>query len=148
MDVPKILQVVQKQKYQSIKANYEKLSKHLKGEGVDSVLAASYCWGAWAAFRLSAEFGNMRAIAAVHPSLNIENFYGSNETKLVEAVKCPAYFYSTSNDQPGTKKGGQYVKIIAGKFGEDKTGSQEFPDQQHGFIMRSDGSNDHAARDT
>lgn len=61
---------------------------------------------------MSAEYSNIRAIAAVHPSLNVENFYGGTEVKLVQGVKCPVYFYSCSNDQPGTKKGGEYVKML------------------------------------
>lgn len=125
------------QKVATIKAKYEKLTAHIKSQGSETVLAAGYCWGAWVAFRLSADYNNIRAIAGVHPSLNVENFYGGNEVKLVESVKCPVFFYSTSNDQPGTKKGGEYVKILERKFGADKVGSEEFPKQVHGFIMRA-----------
>lgn len=49
---------------------------YIKGEGSETILAAGYCWGAWMAFRMSADYNNIRAIAAVHPSLNVENFYG------------------------------------------------------------------------
>jgi hypothetical protein len=63
-------------------------------------------------------------------------------------LKSPAFFYATSNDQPGTKPGGEYVSIVADKFGADKTGSELFPDETHGFMMRSDGSNPNAVRDT
>jgi hypothetical protein len=37
---------------------------------------------------------------------------------------------------------------MAAKFGEDKTGTEEFPDQQHGFVMRSDATSASAIRDT
>lgn len=89
---------------------------------------------------MSAEYNNIRAIAGIHPSLNVENFYGGNEVKLVEAVKCPAFLYACANDQPGIKKGGEYIKILERKFGPEKVGSEEFPSQQHGFIMRADPS--------
>jgi dienelactone hydrolase len=82
-DVPKILEVVQAQKISTIKAKYEKLSAHIKSEGSETFLAAAFCWGAWTAFRMSADYNNIRAIAGVHPSLNVENFYGGNEVKLV-----------------------------------------------------------------
>jgi hypothetical protein len=61
---------------------------------------------------MSADYNNIKAIAAVHPSLNVENFYGGTEIKLVQSVKCPVYFYACSNDQPGTKTNGEYVKIL------------------------------------
>ena len=110
---------------ESLKTKYEKLSAHIKAEtGSVTFLAAAFCWGAWAAFRMSADYNNIRAIAAVHPSLNIENFYGGNEVKLVEAVKSPAFFYPCSNDQPGLKKGGEYVQILERKFGREKVGTE------------------------
>lgn len=95
---------------------------------------------------MSAEYGNIAAIAAIHPSLNVENFYGSNEVKLVQSVKCPAYFYACSNDQPGTKKDGEYVKMLTERFGE-KVGTEEYPDEQHGFVMRADPSSANVKRD-
>lgn len=70
-DVPKILEVVGQQKMATIKAKYEKLSAYIKTQGSDTVLAAGFCWGAWTAFRMSADYGNIRAIAGIHPSLNV-----------------------------------------------------------------------------
>lgn len=82
-DVPKIYQVVQQQVVDKIHAKYEKLRNHLKDEGVEKVFAAGFCWGAWAAFRLSKQFGGIIAIAAVHPSINVQLFYGGTQAKLV-----------------------------------------------------------------
>ncbi len=62
---------------------------------------------------MAAEYKDIKAIAAVHPSLNVEGFYGSNETTLVSSIQCPAYFYPCIDDQPATKTGGEYVKILA-----------------------------------
>jgi hypothetical protein len=62
-------------------------------------------------------------------------------------VRCPAFFYACSNDQPGTKKGGEYVKLLEKKFG-DRVGTEEFPNQQHGFIMRADPALESAKADT
>lgn len=146
-DMPKLLEALQKQKIATIKSRYERLSQHIKAEGADQVLAVAFCWGVWAAFRVSADFGNIKAIAGIHPSLNVENFYGGKEIDLVQSVKCPAFLYSCSNDQPGTKKGGEYVKILADKFGDDKTGSEEFPEQQHGFVTRGDLKSEAVKRD-
>lgn len=66
----------------------------------------------------------------------------------MESVRCPAFFYACSNDQPGTKKGGEYVKILERKFGAEKVGSEEFPNQVHGFLMRADPGLEAAKADT
>jgi dienelactone hydrolase len=53
-----------------LKAKYEKLIKHLNSKGINKWLAAGYCWGAWLAFYLAANYDNFIAIAAIHPSLH------------------------------------------------------------------------------
>ena len=39
------------------------------------------------------------------------------------------------------------MKILADKFGDDKTGSEEFPEQQHGFVTRGDLKSEAVKRD-
>jgi dienelactone hydrolase len=118
-----LLECVGKQKMTTIKSRYEQLSAHIKTQGSDNILAAGLCWGAWAAFRMSADYNNIKAIASIHPSFIVEKYYGGSELSLVNACKCPTFFYSCSNDEIGTKKGGEYVKILSDKFGADKVGS-------------------------
>lgn len=111
-DIPKLIATVKLQKIPEIKSKYERLSAYIKSQGSDSFVVAGFCWGAWTAFRMSADYNNIKAIAAIHPSLNVEGIYGGTEASLVEAVRCPVFFYSCSNDQPGTKKGGEYLSIL------------------------------------
>lgn len=60
--------------------------------------------------------------------------------------KTPIYFYSCENDQAEVKKDGVITKALVQKFG-DKSGCEEFPDQQHGFLIRGELSDSKVKRD-
>jgi len=97
-DIPKLLEVVKKQKLDDINAKYERLRTHLKEKGFSKWLTAGYCWGAWVAFRLASIYDEFIAIAVMHPSFQCEFFYGGNDEALAKKIKCPATLYSAGND--------------------------------------------------
>lgn len=145
-DVPKILETVSKQKMPALKDKYEKVMGYLAEKGHTKVLALGFCWGVWFAFRMSADYDNILAIASPHPSLQVEGFYGGTEAKLVENVKCPAFLYVGGNDHANTKKGGEVANILARRFGENG-GTEEFPEMKHGWLIRADPADAVAKRD-
>lgn len=53
-ELAKIYEVVQMQKVATVRARFETLLKHIKEKKCNKVLAAGFCWGAWAAFKMSA----------------------------------------------------------------------------------------------
>jgi dienelactone hydrolase len=105
-----------------LKEKYEKVSKYMASKGHHKVASIGFCWGVWFAFRMSADYDNILAIAGPHPSLQVEGFYGGTEVKLIENTKCPAFFYVGGNDHANTKKGGELVNILVKRFG-DKAGT-------------------------
>lgn len=64
--------------------------------------------------------------------------FGESETAFAENVKCPAYFLPAENDPANIKTGGELVEILKKRFGEDKVGTTEFPEQIHGWVVRGD----------
>ena len=40
------------------------------------------------------------------------------------------------------KEGGEWVKILQERFGEDKAGAKTFPEQLHGWVVRADVTKD------
>ena len=63
---------------------------------------------------------------------------GGVEAELTAKVKCPAYFYPAGNDVPNIKEGGELVKILQDKHGAANSGTTEFPDMVHGWVVRGD----------
>lgn len=49
--------------------------------------------------------------------------FGGKVDKLVEHIKCPAYFFPAGNDPADIKPHGEIVKIIEKRFGQEKAGS-------------------------
>jgi hypothetical protein len=73
---------------------------------------------------------------------------GGVEAELTERVKCPAFLYPAGNDVPNIKQGGELVQILERKFGAEKTGTLEFPDMIHGWVVRGDLEDEKVKRDT
>ena len=87
---------------------------------------------------MSPKYDSFIAIAGPHPSLGLEQIFGGSVNKLTEEIRCPAFFLPAQNDPPNVKPGGELVKLLADRFGENKVGSVDFPEQVHGWVVRGD----------
>lgn len=99
----------------------------MEGKGVKQFFAAGFCWGVYAAFKLSAKYNNFINIIGYHPSLRLCGVFGESEVTFAESVQCPAYFVPAQNDPENVKTGGELVEILKKRFGEEKVGTTEFP---------------------
>jgi hypothetical protein len=63
---------------------------------------------------------------------------GGVEAELTGRVKCPAFFYPAGNDVPNIKAGGELVAILQKNHGVDNSGTIEFPEMTHGWVVRGD----------
>lgn len=109
--------------------------------------AVGFCWGVWQAFKMAAKYDEFIAIAGPHPSLGVEKMFGGDEVKLSTEIKCPAFFLPAENDPPNVKPGGEIVELLAKKFGADKTGSVEFKEMAHGWVVRGEMEKETVCRD-
>jgi hypothetical protein len=73
---------------------------------------------------------------------------GGVEAELTKKIKCPAFLYPAGNDVPNIKKGGELVQILEEKFGAEKTGTLEFPEMTHGWVVRGNLAEEKVTRDT
>lgn len=110
----------------------------MNDKGHKEFFCVGFCWGVYTAFKFAGKYEGFKAIAGMHPSLGVAGIFGENELDLTKAIKCPAFLYPAGNDPANIKEGGDHVKILAERFGENKTGTFEFPDQIHGWVVRSD----------
>ena len=112
-------------------------------KGVTEFCALGFCWGAWALAKASADGIPFKAVAAAHPSFQVEAsaFQGDAE-KLMTSIQCPALLLPASNDAAYTKPGSDAVKKL-------KPGSLsiEFPDMKHGWSTRSNLDDERIRRD-
>jgi hypothetical protein len=53
-------------------------------------------------------------------------------------MPCPAFFCPAQNDPANIKEGGELSEILKKKFGADKSGTHEFKDETHGWVVRGD----------
>lgn len=109
-------------------------------------LVLSMSWGSWLAFKMSAKYDNIKAIATVHPALMIEKMIGGSEEKLFEEVKCPSYLALSKSEGASLRQGGESFAILQRKFGV-KAMSVDFPEMDHGFATRGDVSVENIKRD-
>lgn len=63
-------------------------------------------------------------------------------------MKAPAFFYPAGNDVANIKEGGELVQILQDKFGANKSGTLEFKEMIHGWVVRGDLGQANVLRDT
>ncbi len=63
-------------------------------------------------------------------------------------MRCPAFLYPAGNDVPNIKEGGELVKILQDKHGVANSGTLEFPEMIHGWVVRGDLNDEKVKRDT
>mmetsp|Transcript_20637 Transcript_20637/g.23356 ORF Transcript_20637/g.23356 Transcript_20637/m.23356 type:complete len:255 (-) Transcript_20637:71-835(-) len=138
---------VQKFAWEKLKVDFdEKLLPHLAEKGIEKVGLVGFCWGAWLNFH-AMHNEKFTCGANLHPSIRLENCFGSNEVELAKGVKCPQLVFAASNDPDNVKGDGEVLQVLkAAPFG-DKCVFQEFPEVNHGFVTRGDVSTPEVARD-
>jgi dienelactone hydrolase len=70
-DFPKMSESIKQQKMATLEEKYEKLTKYMNINDHKKFLVLSMSWGSWFAFKMSAKYDNIKAIATVHPALMI-----------------------------------------------------------------------------
>jgi len=116
----------------------------LKDKGVTTIGSVGYCWGGWVVAHL-ATTGKIQAGASCHPSIRVgPMIYDETEEEICSAIQCPIILCPAGNDPPNVKEGGELVQLIAANHA---CKSVEFPDMQHGWVIRGDTSDAAVARD-
>lgn len=72
---------------------------------------------------------------------------GGSEAELTKKVKVPVFLYPAGNDAPNIKEGGELVQILQDKFGANKSGTLEFKEMAHGWVVRGDLAQENVKRD-
>jgi dienelactone hydrolase len=119
----------------------------LAQKGQKDFYAIGFCWGVWAGFKFSVKFSGFRAFVGFHPSLGLCDFFSESQTDLIEKITCPAFLCPAQNDPPNVKEGGALIEILQRRFGKERVGTKEFPDQSHGWVVRGDMSQPNVRRD-
>lgn len=101
----------------ALREKYEKISEFISYRGFNKFFVIGFCWGAWFGFKMSAEYENIVAIVAAHPSFQVEGFFGGTDESLVTNVRSPAWLFVGGNDNPNLKPNGTLTNILTAKFG-------------------------------
>ena len=128
-----------------VKDDLEKSCSYLKNQGIASIGAVGFCWGAWALTKASAE-GNqdLKCGVGIHPSIKIESWvFEGDEESLARSIQMPILLLPAGNDLDNVKPGGSIVSILEEKGGDCK----EFPEMIHGWVTRGDYSREEIKRD-
>lgn len=129
----------------SVKADTDKVLKHLDDQGVKSLGTLGFCAGAFTVFHLC-QNEKLKCGASMHPSVQLCGQFGETPDGLAEQLKCPQLMYPAGGDPEFYKKGGKVYEIIKSKFG-DANDLKEFPDMAHGWVPRGDLSKPEVKRD-
>jgi dienelactone hydrolase len=117
VDLAKFFAVVANQNISALREKYEKISEFISYRGFNKFFVIGFCWGAWFGFKMSAEYENIVAIVAAHPSFQVEGFFGGTDESLVTNVRSPAWLFVGGNDNPNLKPNGTLTNILTAKFG-------------------------------
>jgi len=116
--------------------------EHLTSQGVTSVGAIGFCWGAYGVTKLSCD-GLIHAGVSCHPSLKIGNmFFAEAEADQVKPAKAPLLFLPAGNDPPLYTDG----TLVADDASVEVV-AQAFPEMKHGWVPRGDAADAAVARD-
>lgn len=126
-------------------SRFEKVQAYMESKGIKQFFAIGFCWGTWQAFRLSAKYEGFVAIAGPHPSLGIEGMFGGKELDLSNKIRCPAFLLPAGNDPANVKTGGEVIENLIQRF--PQSGTVEFPDMAHGWVVRGNMTEEKVARD-
>ena len=110
-----------------------------KAKGAETFAYIGFCYGCWAAFRTIGD----RFVCGVnyHPSCKLEAFLGGDDVGLVKKVKGEMLFFPTKQDDDYYRDGGAYLKSLH-EAGFTKSFSIDYPEQDHGFLVRGDMTNE------
>ncbi|XP_065647940.1 uncharacterized protein LOC100210352 [Hydra vulgaris] len=131
--------------WEKIKADTDKVFKHLEKSDIKSYGSLGFCFGAWPVFHLS-QNKIMKCGANVHPSVHVGSLHGETPEQLARLLECPQLIYAANNDLPTYNDGGEVKQILQEKFG-DQNDIQLFPDMVHGWVPRGDCNDERVARD-
>lgn len=109
---PEIVQNIKSQNWETVESRFKAFVNYLNENDIKEFFVAGFCWGVWAAFKLSLVNQGFKAIVGFHPSFPICGMFGENEQQLIESVSCPAFFLPASNDPANIKEGGEWVTIL------------------------------------
>ena len=130
----------------SIAPDFDALMAYFAGQGVTSVGAIGFCWGAWSFAKAASEGVSLRGCVACHPSVKLEEYaFKSDQAKMMSAASatCPILLLNAGNDCQRGLPGGDLADIVTAGGG----GSHVYPDMSHGWVTRGDVSDEKVKRD-
>ena len=116
------------------------LTAYLKSVGVEKITLLGFCWGGWVGTHLLAneeDAKNYTCLAIGHPSVHLEEYaFGKSIQDLFDRAQKPILMLPTIGDPDGYRENGSYYQSIKSRFPTSDT--VDFPDVNHGFIVRGD----------
>jgi dienelactone hydrolase len=110
-----------------------KVIPHVTNKGVKRIAMAGFCYGSCIVFG-AASTGKIDLGLSFHPSLHA---FGEPDS-FAEKVKCPQLVCPAGNDPESVKEGNSVEKILRSRDFGDKNKFRNFPEMQHGWMIRSD----------
>lgn len=109
----------------------------LRSMGVTKICMVGFCWGSWVVFKATADFPDISAVAAVHPSLQVEEAFGGSVEALAKRVHVPTLVLPAGNDPDIYRAGGVVVDALRSNNAKSAW-SDDFKDMVHGWVPRGD----------
>ena len=115
------------------------LIPELEKEGKKEFASIGFCWGVWIIWRTLAADQNHKIKAAIgmHPSLGVEDFFKGDIKAITEKIHSAIFLAPAGNDPIDIKEGGEIINILR-KNNPEKVLTVDFPDMQHGWVVRGD----------
>ena len=134
------------------------MTNYLKSVGIEKIYLLGFCWYACISFRIfeiffifsccrggwvgtymlsSPGYENFVCQAIGHPSVHLEErAFQRSIQDLFDRVQRPTLLLPTRGDPDGYRESGSYYLSLKSRLPSSET--FDFPEQEHGFIPRSD----------
>jgi len=124
---------------------------YIKAQGAENIGIIGFCYGAWVSFHIGADpafAGVFKCAVDCHPSVNVEEMlYNRSSADLAKKQNFPHLLLAAANEQVWLKEGGAVIEELKKLPFGASCQVVDFPDSQHGWVIRGDLTVPTVARD-
>ena len=134
---------VNKYPIEGIQKDLDNTMDWCRSQGAEKFSYIGFCYGTWVAFKTITD--KFFCGVNYHPSNQLEAFLGGDDEGLVKNVKANMLFVPAKEDKDYTREGGSYLKDLHERGFSDSY-SVDYPDMNHGFVVRGDMKDENVAK--